>query len=89
MTETVNERIEVQTEEPTSLVVALRSLINEEEKLVAKKSNLIEIHNKLISMVRDEIEIRKKRIKDLRRQINELKYLCEESANMLGIPVNK
>ena len=89
MTETFSNRMDGQTEELTDILLALRGLINEEQDLVLKRNNLIEIYNKLICMVGEEIETRRKRIEDLRREINELKFLCEEIANILCIPINK
>ena len=89
MTETFSKRMDGQTEELTDILLALRGLINEEQDLVLKRNNLIEIYNKLICMVRDEIETRRKRIEGLRREINKLKFLCEEIANILCIPIKK
>ena len=89
MTETFSKRMDGQTGGLTDILMALRELINEEQDLVLKRDNLIEIYNKLICMVRDEIEIRRKRIEGLRNEINELKFLCEEIANILRIPINK
>ena len=89
MTETFSNRMDGQTEELTDILLALRGLINEEQDLVLKRNNLIEIYNKLICMIREEIETRRKRIEGLRREINELKYLCEEIANILCIPIKK
>ena len=89
MTETFSKRMDSQTGGLTDILLALRELINEEQDLVLKRNNLIEIYNKLICMVKDEIEIKRKRIEGLRNEINELKFLCEEIANILCIPINK